>query len=525
MRLMILPLLVVSVVLAGTILADEVKLKEGRVVKGLIISDDGKKVKIQTPEGKTEIITHDKIDSVAESAEIGNPEIDAKLAAIDTESASALSEVGKWAKEAGQKGWKLVAQMALRRDKDNDTAHELLDHIKVGESWYPNKEDADRAKRELNAKKFAEEGYLKHKDGWIKKEDKTLADKDPNNYLKDDNGVYRQKAEVMKERGMTMVGGKWIKAGTEDDRKEITRFKELMGDDIWVITTKHFRIFAQQYPPEKVDEFGVLVEKVYDWFVKEMGKPPEFQVFRGNKGLMWILKDKNTALEWYKHYHTKYSIDVGAKGKEEKAGSEGSNKGSFLTLLERGGGNIHSDGILISITVPNQSEDIRNQLVHVAGHFCINWFAPGLGGGGGTESKWNTAWLDEAFAHQSEHVLLGNGIINCSTLAFYANQGGVAEKKFTTKDAHERAKALVREGSDEPFVNLAKLGLNELNGDHLTKGWTVVEWLLKNHHDKFVSWLESMNNAPVDQALSKTFEGWDTGKLDAEWTGHVKKNF
>jgi len=495
-------------VLVPALRADEVKLKGGRVVKGLIVGDDGKTIRIETVDGKVERFRHEDVEASAESAEVGNEAIDAKLKEVDTESAAALADTAKWAKDEGHKGWRLVAKLALKRDESNEAAHLLLDHVKVGDKWITNKAEAEKAQKEQAAKKWLAEGYIKYKDGFIKKEDRPLADKDPNAFMKDDEGVYREKSVVMKARGLTLIGGKWVKPGTEEDRADMAKFKELMGDDLWVGTSEHFRIFAQQYSPDRVDEFLKLCETIYAWFVKEMGKEENYLVFRGNKGMFWLLKDKATALEWYKHYRNKYSIDIEPSGNPGQPGS-GGGKGQFLTLLERGGGNIHADGILIAIVVPDQNDDIRNRLAHITGHYLISWFSRGL--------KGTPSWLEEAFGHMAEHVHLGNGVVNCSTLAKYSADGGVAKKQFTTKDAKDRVKGLIREGSDEAFEALNKIELNQLDGDHLAKGWTIVEWLLRDRKKDFSAWLEGMNNAETMAALAKAFDGWSPAKLDEEW--------
>jgi hypothetical protein len=490
---------ILTLVLSATAFGDEVTLKTGKVVKGFIVEDGPKSVRIETPEGKTERFRREDVESVAESSQIGSEELDKQLGEVDGEDPSALAELAKKAKDNGTKGWRLVARLALRKEPNHDLAHELLDHIKVGDTWYTNKTDADKANKELMAKKFAEEGYVRYKDGWIKKEDKALADKDPKAFTRDDNGLFRETSEVMKEKGLVFLGGKWIQGGTEEDRRDMAKFKELMGEDIWIHTTKHFRLYMQQYPPDKVAEFGKLLETVYDWFVKEMGKEPAHDVFRGNRGHMWVLKDKNAVMKWFANYRNRFSLDD-----------------QFKTLLDQGGGNVHADGILIATQVPNQSSDIRNQLVHVAGHFLIFWFSPGLK---------HASWLSEAFGHHAEHVHLGSGVVNCSTLANYDADGGKAQKEFATKDAKDRAKGLVRNGSDEAFGILDKLDLNALNGDHLTKGWTLVDWLLREHHDAFVKWLEARNRATTEDSVTQALNGWSLEALDDEWRKYVKSKF
>jgi hypothetical protein len=257
-------------------------------------------------------------------------------------------------------------------------------------------------------------------------------------------------------------------------------------------------------------DYADFVEKAYAWFLKTMKKPPEYQVFRGRKCFLWILKDKPTVLKWYENYRNDYSLDIG----DSRRNKEG--KGPFLQLIERGSGNIHTNNL--GIIVPAENSDIRNQIAHMAGHFMISAFAPGLEGS-------PPSWLSEAFGHMTEHALLGNGTINCSTLAKYAESGGVQEKEFATKSAHDIAKGIARNGDDDPFISLNKLELNSLNAKHLAKGWTIVEWLLKQKHEQFVAFVEGLNQAEMPEALAGAIDGWTPESVDKAWREHVMKNF
>ncbi len=484
----------------ATLHADEVTLKNGQVLKGYIAEQKDTFVRLELADGKVMRIKMDEVTSVAESLETGDAVLDAKLKALASDNAQAIADAAAAAKAEGSRAAALGAKLALRRDENCDTAHELLGHMKVGEKWYSNPKDAEAALGKELADKYKAEGYLKYKDGWIKKEDLPAAQKDANSFMKGEDLIYRDKATVMKAQGYTLVAGKWVRAGSPEDQAEMARYKELTGEGIWIHTTAHFKLHMQQFQPDKVAEFGTLLEKVYSWFLKIMKKPPEHDVFRGNKGHVWVLKDKAAVMDWFKNYRNRYSLDDG-----------------FSTLLERGGGNVQSPGQLIATQVPNQSGDIRNQLVHVAGHFLIGHHCRGVQG--------TPAWLAEAFGHMAEHEHLGNGVVNCSSLAKYASGGGVAQKEFSTKDAMTRGKALARTGKDEVFNALNALDLNSLNGDHLTKGWTLIAWMLKLHPDKLVAWLEGMNTAQTDQALARAFEGWSTEQLDEEWRKILKAGF
>jgi len=77
--------------------ADVVTLKDGRVLEGKILEDDGKTVKIKLKKG-TMTLDHKDVDSIVKKA-TPEEEYQERLAKLDTKSASAQMELGLWAGE------------------------------------------------------------------------------------------------------------------------------------------------------------------------------------------------------------------------------------------------------------------------------------------------------------------------------------------------------------------------------------------------------------------------------------------
>jgi hypothetical protein len=126
----------------------------------------------------------------------------------------------------------------------------------------------------------------------------------------------------------------------------------------------------------------------------------------------------------------------------------------------------------------------------------------------------------------AEQVFLGAGHIVHSTLAKYGGDGGRADKGFATKDAEARSKGSVREGSDEPLDVLNKIELNSLSGDHISKGYTLVRWLITEHREDFIKWLKAMNVQGAMEAIPAAFgDEWTHELMDKKWREIVKKKF
>ncbi len=500
--------LMALLVLVPSAQADEVIRKDGKTVKGFVVGQDSRLVRILDAKGRTHRIAMKDVDSILEGPETGDKGTDAKLEEIDTDDADELAEVAKAAKSSGNKAWKVVAMMAIRVDEDHLEAHELLGHILVGDAWFTSKKKADTARKKLVDKQMKEDGFLKWRGGWISKEDRTLATKDPKSYVKDDNGVWRNKAELMREKGYELVGGKWIPGGTEEDKADRAKFKELTGEKLWVVTTDHFRIYMMEVPPEEVTAIGELVEETYDWFLKQMDLPEGTNVFRGNnKAHMWVLKDRPAAVTWFKNYRNRFSLGDG-----------------FGKLVSQSG-NCFGAGGLIDVGTPEGGrERLRHRFVNHAAQFALRWFSPGLRSAGKDKRSDFSFWLYESFGVHAEHEILGNGVVVHSTLAKYGGEAGRANKAFETKDANERCEGYVRKGAD-PLLNIDNLqDLNMLSGDHIAKGYTILRWLMTDKLEEFRKWIRERNKMKSLDALAKVL-GMSPAEIDKKWRDMAQDGF
>jgi hypothetical protein len=496
-------LVVACALLAASVASSQltvIKLKSGETVEGFVVEQTAAFVKLETIEGKAFRYNAQDIASQEETTRTGYPELDKKLEGIDRSNADALADVTEWAKTQKMRAWTALAREVLKADPQHEKGNTLLGHTKVGERWFKSKTEAENARKAEIDAEMKQKGMIKVAGGWISKEDKPLYDKDKNAFILDDKtGVWRDKATVMKERGLTLVKGKWVRGASPEDQAEMDAFKKAHGEDINILQFEHFRLAMMNTPTEKIEEYGKLCEDVYAWFLKEMGKPADYELWP-RKGYIWAFKDKKIRDEWLKQNRARLGI---------------AEKGLDYALTT---GQFYSGVALWSLVILEGAEDIRNLLIHNVGHFTISHFARGLQG--------TPNWLGEGWSHYCEHAKLGAGHVACSSKANYGGQGGIADKgKFSTKDAKDRCRGLIREGSAEPMTNLSKLDLNSLNGDHLAKGWSVVEWLMSTRKQQFIDWLEGMNKEGQEEALGTAIPGWNFAKLDEEWEAYVKAKY
>ena len=487
-------LLLVTTFLAP-VKADEITKKDGKVVYGYISRETSRHTFIMRMDGKKERISNSDIESVVLGSDTGDETIDSKIA-----EGADLGELAKQLKDEKHPGWQVLANICIRDDADNEAARAALGHQKVGDDWFKDPKKAAKAQAKLIAAEMKERGFVKYRNGWASPEDLKLLRKDPDAFTLVD-GVWRDTAEVMTEKGFIKMGDKWVKAGTKQDKDDMAQFENLLGEKIWIVTTEHFRLFVQQYQPDQVNRFAERLEEVYAWFIKEVGLKPDTNIFRGNKGHMWVFREKSVCLDWYEQYKNRFNLSE-----------------NTLKLLSSGSGNLLSSGGLLSTAVLAQGgDDVEHELINHAAHMMLEAFSR-------SSEKDQRHWLHEAFGVMVEHHFLGNGHIVHSTLAKYGGSGGKADKAFSTADAEERCKGLVRAGDDLPLIELNKIELNSLSGDHISKAYTIVDWLWKEHHKEFVEWLKLMNVNDTISSIPKAFgQDWTHEYIDREWAKRAKK--
>ena len=185
-------------------------------------------MKLETLDGKTVRYNAPDIASQEETSRTGIPALDKKLEGVDRANADALAGVAEWAKEQKMRAWQHLAREVLKADPQNEKANTLLGHTKVGGRWYKSKSEADAARKTEIEAEMKAKGFIKVAGGWISKEDKPLYDKDKNAFELDDNGVWRDKATVMKREGLHARQGQvGARRASAADQADIEEFKKV----------------------------------------------------------------------------------------------------------------------------------------------------------------------------------------------------------------------------------------------------------------------------------------------------------
>jgi hypothetical protein len=134
-------------------------------------------------------------------------------------------------------------------------------------------------------------------------------------------------------------------------------------------------------------------------------------------------------------------------------------------------------------------------------------------------------WIHEGIAYHFTRIMKETAMTYCVDLAG-TTPGSEGKNYQDPKDWPIVCKVWVREGKDPDLTTILKrTNLAELTGAETVKAWSVVEFLLSEHHAKFMALLHELKEgAEIDKAL-KTVWDWSIGDLDYRWTRYVKTNY
>lgn len=444
----------------------------------------------------------------------GQKELNTRMESIDPTDADQLCEVAIWAakhkdRKVRTEGRALLKEV-LELDFEHEVAHLALGHVLVGEEWYTSKKKGEAALKELQTEEMNGKGYTWLRGGWIKKDLKRQWKKKTWTLSKEN--IWLSPDDQMRLKGYVKYMNAWLPL-SEDDRERMEKHRKTTGDDILIMTTEHF-VLHLSVPPKYGIKYAEMVEKIYDWFIKEFEVPEERQAMLWAKGRahIWTFRQVQQFQDWVTQYSREYKFT----DKEKK------------TFRDHPGGWIMS-GRPLATNVVKKAEDLENPLAHDVGHFLMTWHTLGAAG----------PWLNEGFANLCEEKFTGVGKISCSTLSNYGGKGDIAKKDFNTKDAPPRVRGLVRAGEDDGIDTIGKLGLNSLNGDHLSKGYSLVEWMFNHNKPAFIKFLKHLGAnrgqgagssenpyiAAIRKAVANAFDGAAIAVWEDIWRKYVKKEY
>jgi hypothetical protein len=131
-------------------------------------------------------------------------------------------------------------------------------------------------------------------------------------------------------------------------------------------------------------------------------------------------------------------------------------------------------------------------------------------------------WVLEGMAMHFTRLMKESAMVHCVDLAGTSpkNKG----KNYTDPaDWPVVCRVWVREGKDPDLTTILKrTNFGEFDGADAVKSWSLVEFLLAQHREKFISFLQQFKEGKdVEQALKEAW-GWTITDLDYRWKQYVK---
>jgi hypothetical protein len=210
MKNTILPTICVCSLLFATsfVLADDVKLKSGKVIKDVnLIKKTKRFYKFRQLNGQEMKLSVDSVAEVIEKPTLWD-EFKKRKKALKPKDAKGFFELAVWAKEKGlKKDWRPVMKQVLKIDKKHEGANKAMGRVLHDGKWISKKE-ADRARQ-----KAMEADYKAR--GWKRKGGKYVS---PAEYSKSKGGwtlheghwVDKKEYENIKSKKLTWYEGRWV---------------------------------------------------------------------------------------------------------------------------------------------------------------------------------------------------------------------------------------------------------------------------------------------------------------------------
>ncbi len=254
-------------------------------------------------------------------------------------------------------------------------------------------------------------------------------------------------------------------------------------------TSEHFSFESPHLSDTVLEGLVKHAEHAYAMYHKIFGR--NFDLFNGQRMGFVILKTKQE--------HERYVDAFSRQSEAHKA------------LAKRSKGMI---GFVTETYQESPGAILEDHTVHATAQVLSHFFVKG-----------KYVWLHEGTAYTFTRLIKGTALVSCVDLAG-TTPGSDGKNYQDPEDWPLVCKVWVRDGRD-PDINAVVrcTNLAELNGAETVKAWSLVDFLLGEHREKFINLLEALSEgATIDAALNSVF-GWTPEVLDSRWRNFVKVSY
>jgi tetratricopeptide (TPR) repeat protein len=159
-------------------------------------------------------------------------------------------------------------------------------------------------------------------------------------------------------------------------------------------------------------------------------------------------------------------------------------------------------------------EGVQDMAVHSTVQMMSNLFAKG-----------EHHWLHEGTSYHFTRLMKDSASTYCVDLAGTSPQN--RGKNYQDSDDWPIVcKVWVRENKDPEILAILKCtNVQEMDGAETVKAWSLIEFLITEHREKFVALCKSIgSDVDVEKALKEIFD-WSVEDLDRRWKSYVKSSY
>jgi hypothetical protein len=444
-----------------------------------------------------------------------------RLAKIQNSLAEEHFKLGEYLASAAMHRWaRDEYRKSVALNPDHEGSRKKLCYVRTAEGW---EIDPD-AKPEIENKKKGDEAtkvkfqYDKKVDQFGKSMAKQWTDLGnfcESNQMKAEAEAAWKKAieydptiaDARKKLGYTRVGkdGPWLskfeaafrkeakegikKAKAGQPFKEQTQVEKDLGFKNEARQSEHFLIEAPGENQEWLKAAIQHSEHAYAMFHKLFNQKEDLyqQVFN-----IVVVKDKAA----HEAYVDKYNMGDATRRE----------------FMKKGGGSI---GFPRSETIRGPNPDIHDFAVHVTAQMLSEHLVGG-----------ERHWLHEGLAYHFTKTMLGTALCHCTDLA---GTGGGGEKNYQNpEDWPLVIRTWVRESKDPSMLEVFKCShLSELSGAETVKAWSLVDFLVTEHREKFIEYLSKVRGQRMedDEKTLKEVFGWALEDFDLRWRTYARSSY
>ncbi len=279
------------------------------------------------------------------------------------------------------------------------------------------------------------------------------------------------------------------KADGGQPTKEQTKVEADLGLTHEKRKSKNFSIEAGGLTQEKLKVELQHAEHAYAMFQKYFNQQSLF----GQEYHFIVLKDKSVHEKYVDRYHPG---PAAKKDQARKSAGMGGFPNSEWTLGDR--------------------PHVNDWVVHMTAQWCSEHLVGG-----------ERHWLHEGLAYHFTKTMLGTAGTLCVDLAGTGSEGG--GKNYQDPENWPIViRTWIREGKDPSIAEVVKAtNLAELSGGETVKGWSLIDFLVTEHREKFIDFMQKLRGTKQtdDEKILQEVFGWSWDDLDAKWKAYARSSY